>query len=116
MRKLGVFWICHFLATVAGWYLLSALAQGAADSAAGATTPLIIFNAIMQILCFPVVLVALSVTSAFGGYSPGAFIAFMAVAAANSAVVAAMVATVVLIVRRLKSNPARDAPPEHDAR
>ena len=94
MRRLSIFWFCHFLATVAGWYALGALAQGAVDAAVSAPLPLVVFNAIMQILCFPLVLLALSVASDLGGYSPASFITFVAVAAANSAAVTAMLAAV----------------------
>jgi hypothetical protein len=95
MRKLGAFWLIHFVATVAGWYLLGALAQGAADSQAGLTLPLVVFNGIIQILCFPFVIAAIWVVPGPGGFSLGSFITFAVLAAVNSAVVVAIVAAVV---------------------
>jgi ABC-type amino acid transport system permease subunit len=116
MRRLGAFWLCHCLATVAGWYLLSALAQGAVDTATSTPFPLVIFNAIMQILCFPLVLVVLSFATDLGSYSPGSFLAFVAVAAVNSAVVTAIVAAALRAFVVHKSAPGQTHSNKPDSR
>jgi hypothetical protein len=116
MRKLGIFWFCHFLATVAGWYWLAALAQGAADSAVGPGTALIVLNAIMQILCFPVVMAALTFMNDLGSFTAGGFVSFTAAAAVNSAVVAAIVTALFAVRNRLRGGRPDNTPPGHDVR
>lgn len=93
MRRILICWLGHCLATVAGWYFLSAVAQGVVDSGSDPTPALILFNIIIQILCFPLVLAAMWLTSIpLGGFSPGSFAIFALLAAANSALVVAGVA------------------------
>ena len=99
-RKLGWLWATHFIATVAGWYALSALAQGVVDSAAPPGFLLNALNGIIQILMFPLVTVAVSFVPLIGGFRIGSFLAFTAVAALNSAVVVAIVVTTVAATSR----------------
>jgi hypothetical protein len=95
MRTLSLFCLLHFAATVAGWYLLSALAQGVADSAAGPSLALVVFNGIIRLLSFPVLSLMLSFYPLqIGGYSPISFLAFAGLAAINSMVVVGIIAAV----------------------
>lgn len=104
MRKLSILWGFHLLATVVGWYSLSAFAQGVVDSTADATLPLIIFNAIIVVLSFPVVLYAAQASSGFGGFSLPSLFWFCAVAAVNSALFVAAFAGIRQAVKHLRRN------------
>lgn len=102
MKRPGIFWLVHWIATVTGWYTLSALAQGVADSAAAAPLPLVAFEAVVQVLCMPVVTGALAlVPLRIGGFDPASFAAFTLLAALNSAVVAAVIALALRALRRV---------------
>jgi len=104
MRKLSIIWFCHFAATVAGWYLLSALAQGAVDSRVGVTFPIVVFNAIIEILCFPLLFLATRVfPSQLGGFSLSELLVFAALAALNSAVVVACISAGLRSLQRAKA-------------
>ena len=99
MRRIGIFWLGHFAATVAGWYFLSAIAQGAVDSRSGPSVALVVFNGIIEILCFPVVLIAIRVyPSEIGNFSVAGFAWLVPVAALNSTLVAVLFGAV---MRRL---------------
>lgn len=103
MHRLYTCWLVHWFATVAGWYTLSAFAQGVADSTAATPLPLVVFNVIMQLLCFPAVLAAVRLLPWLGGFGYLSFAAFTLLAALNSALVITVVAFIVRAVRRRRS-------------
>ena len=99
MRRIRIFWLGHFAATVAGWYVLSAAAQGAVDSRSDPSIALVVFNGIIEILCFPVVLIAIRVyPSEIGNFSLAGFAWFVLATALNSTLVAVLFGAV---MRRL---------------
>ena len=99
MRKIAWFWALHFFATIAGWYLLSALAQGVVDSTTEPPALLDVLNGIMQILMFPAVTAALWVSPNLGGFRLSSFFVFLGVAAINSAIVLAFIIAIIRAVR-----------------
>lgn len=104
MRRVFAFWLLHWLATVAGWYTLSALAQGVVDSAAAASLPLMIFNAVIQLLCFPLLLAAIALLPSLGGFSLLSFVTFAFAAGLNSAVVIALIGALLRSVDKRRSS------------
>lgn len=103
MQRLYTFWLVHWFATVAGWYTLSAFAQGVADSTAATPLPLVVFNLIIQLLCFPVVLAAVRLLPWLGSFGYLSFAAFTLLAALNSALVIAVTTVIVRAVHRRRS-------------
>lgn len=100
MRAVSIFWLIHFLATVSGWYALGGLAQGVADGTGLVPPPLVVLNEIIEILLFPLVISVLWFFPAAGGYSITALLSFVVTAAANSAIVAVAITSLVRALRR----------------
>jgi len=100
MRAPILVWLAHFLATVAGWYVLGGFAQGVVDGAGVVPPPLVVLNEIIEILLLPLVTAVLWIFPGTGGYSLESFLGFAGAAVVNSAIFAAVVIFVARAVRR----------------
>ena len=101
MRRFSIIWLLHWFFTVGGWYLVSALAQGVADGSGVAPPALVVMNAFIQLLAFPLVISAVWIwPMQIGGFSLGSFALFTLIAAVNSALV---VAALFRLLRRYPS-------------
>ena len=108
MKRLTIFWCIHFTATVVGWYVVSALAQGVADGTGIAPSPLVIAHEVVTILALPLVGFARQYMQGIGEFSLTSFIAFTAIAAVNSALVVAVISQICSAVMKLSSNNASE--------
>ena len=108
MKRLTIFWCIHFTATVVGWYVVSALAQGVADGTGIAPSPLVIANEVVTILALPLVGFARQYMQGIGEFSLTSFIAFAAIAAVKSALVVAVISRICSAVMKLSSNDASE--------
>jgi hypothetical protein len=79
--------ITHWAATLAGAYFVGAAAQGAADGLGTAPAWLVVVDAIVTVLLFPLVLLAVSVAPEIRVFSLPALAAFASAAALNSTLV-----------------------------
>jgi hypothetical protein len=106
MRRPGMYGVGHWLATVAGWYILSAAAQGAVDGSGEPSIALIVFNLIIEILAFPLVLAVIRLLpGAIGGFDVPGLLGFAAAAALNSALVVAACTGLLRAIRRYATPP-----------
>ena len=105
-RTIGMIWLAHCLFTTGGYYFVSAMAQGVADGGAEAPLTLIVVNALVEILSFPILTVATIVfPMSIGGWNLSTFVPFLALAAVNSAVWAAAIGALFAAIR--KSSPSK---------
>jgi len=99
MRRYVVFGAIHAVLTVAGWYFVSAAAQGVADGAGLAPIWLTVLHYGVLTLMAPLGLAALALDPNFGAFELGSFVLFGFVVIVNSTLVSVAVLMFLKIVR-----------------
>jgi hypothetical protein len=100
MRPYVLFGCVHFSLTMALWFFIQAMAQGAADGSGVAPTWLVIVGQLSRVLTLPLIDLAFALDWLRRPWTLGGFWALVALAVANSALVTTCFWLVIKWVKR----------------